>query len=252
MAQPPVRKYDPEKFGDIGTSKMFVVSIVFHALLLIALPFALMLLTPPKKIEKLQTFSLTAVPVPPMAPQPAPVTPTPPTPPPPDPTPPPPPPPPVPPPTPTPPPPVPPEPRKQPPREEPRPAPQKPQEQPPPKPVEVPVPEVVPDFSSLPSPVRIEAGGDVKVHPYLAAVRRKLEQNWQPYKEDSRLSVVISFSILRDGNVAEVRIVTSSGDSVLDGNARAAVERASPFGRVPPVFTSDKLEITCTLRPTRK
>jgi TonB family protein len=118
--------------------------------------------------------------------------------------------------------------------------------------VEQPVPEVVPDFSSLPAPVRVSAAGDVKVHPYLIAIQRKIEQNWKPYKEDPRMSVVVSFSIARDGNVSDIRIVTSSGDQVLDGNARSAVERSNPFGRVPPIFTGERLEITCTLRPTRR
>ncbi len=46
-------------------------------------------------------------------------------------------------------------------------------------------------------------------------------------------SVVVGFTILRDGTVRDVRLVRGSGFSILDRNALEAVRSASPFPRPP-------------------
>jgi TonB family protein len=107
-------------------------------------------------------------------------------------------------------------------------------------------------LTALPAPVQVSAVGGVS-HPYLAGVQRKIEQNWRPTTENPRQSVVVRFTIQRDGTATNIAVATSSGDPVLDNQAVRAVTVSSPFGPWPPgIFTGNTLEILCTLRPTRR
>jgi TonB family protein len=55
--------------------------------------------------------------------------------------------------------------------------------------------------------------------------------------------VVIDFSILREGAVADVRLVESSGDKKLDKAAVEAITASSPHAALPPGFKGDKLDV---------
>ena len=57
---------------------------------------------------------------------------------------------------------------------------------------------------------------------------------------------VVAFVICKDGNVADVRIVESSGHAILDNSAVATVKRAAPFP-TPPVTAELVLPITYRL-----
>jgi protein TonB len=63
--------------------------------------------------------------------------------------------------------------------------------------------------------------------------------------------VVVSFTINSDGTATGITVSKSSGNSAIDNLAVMAVTKASPFGKMPPGFSGDKLELSCTLRPTR-
>jgi TonB family protein len=107
-------------------------------------------------------------------------------------------------------------------------------------------------FSEMPAPAQISAPGDFKFHWYLNNVRAKIEQNWKPATEDRNLSVTVRFIINSDGSISGLSVSTSSGNQTLDNLAVRAVTVAVPFGKLPPGFSGDKLDITCTLRPTRR
>jgi len=247
MAQATVQRYDPETFGSIGMSKMLIASIIAHVVVLIAVPLLAVFLTKPKKFERPQTFTLVQAPVP-AAPQPrqvaAPPEPTPAPRPEPTPAP-------VPTPVPTPTPTPPPEPK---PRPEPRaePAPAQKQKTVAKKPVEEDLSELASLFSALPAPVQMSASGDFKFHPYLNAVQNKIQSNWHPPTENRNLAVVVRFVIQRDGTATNISVANSSGNSTLDNLGVRAVTISSPFGKLPPGFAGDKLDITVTLRPTRR
>jgi TonB family protein len=83
-------------------------------------------------------------------------------------------------------------------------------------------------------------------------VQQKLEKNWNPSTENHQLKVVVSFTIDKSGMISEPRIVKSSGNSSLDNLALRAVKLSAPFPKLPPEFSDDKLELNCTLIPTRK
>ena len=85
----------------------------------------------------------------------------------------------------------------------------------------------------------------------LENIQQKLSRYWNPPSENRSLSVVVSFTIYSDGSVSEPAVSKGSGNSSLDNLALRAVKLAAPFGKLPPGFSGDKLELSCTLIPTR-
>jgi len=263
-------KYNRENSEtDIRFRRVLFLSIGLHILVLIVIPLMTRLFWKEKEFKRPQTFQLVQAPQPvpparkappppePARPEPQPETPPPPTPPPP----------PEPRPTPAP------QPKPEPPKKKaptPDPAPPQPRAQerpaepveqppPPPPPQEVvrPVEDNVDDleaalFGSAPVPVQMSAPGDFKFHWYLNNVRAKIEQNWRPPTEDRKLEVVVRFYINSDGSAAGINVSKSSGNSTLDNLAIRAVTVSSPFGKLPPGFSGDRLDINLTLRPTRR
>jgi len=236
-------------YGDTGFRKVLVISIIFHLIVLVGLPLMGKLFVRPKKFERPKTFELVSLPTPP-APQNK--VPTPPTPvePPPTPTPPTPAPQPTPAPTPTP---KPPTPKPTPPTPTPEPPKPTPKQETVSKPVEEDLSELASLMNALPTPpAQISAPGDFKFNPYLNAVKNKIEMNWRPGIEDTRLATVVSFVILSDGSVQNITVTGKSGNDMIDKLARDAVERSAPFTKLPPSFEGDRVEINITLRPTRR
>lgn len=107
-------------------------------------------------------------------------------------------------------------------------------------------------LDEIPSPAQISAVGTFKYHWYLNNVQQKLERFWNPTSENRSLKVVVSFTINKDGTISEPSIGTSSGNSTIDNLALRAVKLAAPFGKLPPGFEGDRLDLNCTLIPTRK
>jgi len=251
MAETSAQYAERAPYGEASIRKALVISIVLHVLVFVAIPLSGLLWPKPKKFERPQTFQLVTAPMPPAPKRKAPVEPPPepvqeeqppePPPPPPDPT----------------------------PSPAPTPVPQKPtprkeaapRETPPPPKKEQVVREVEEDsmddlaalFDVPPAPsAQVSAPSDFKFHWYLNNVRNKIESNWRPPTEDRTLEVVVRFIINNDGSATDISVAKSSGNSTLDNVALRAVTVASPFGKLPPGFSGDKLEISCTLRPTRK
>ncbi|MGM0461989.1 MAG: energy transducer TonB [Fibrobacterota bacterium] len=84
---------------------------------------------------------------------------------------------------------------------------------------------------------------------YLNSVENMVQRNWRPTVRDGSLQVVLQFTIDRDGKYSSVRIVESSGNSVLDRQARRAVENVGRFNPLPPGYREQKLRINYTLIP---
>ena len=66
-----------------------------------------------------------------------------------------------------------------------------------------------------------------------ASILGKLDYPLQARRRGWNGQVEISFTITPDGNVSDLRIVTSSGFSVLDNEALAAIKRSAPFSPPP-------------------
>jgi TonB family protein len=107
-------------------------------------------------------------------------------------------------------------------------------------------------LEEIPAPARIVSQGNFKYNWYLQSVEQKIVQYWTPPSEDRSLSVSIAFTINYDGTISDPKVVKPSGNSSLDELALRAVRLAAPFfGRVPPEFKGSRLDLTCTLIPTR-
>ena len=120
------------------------------------------------------------------------------------------------------------------------------------RPVEENLDELASLLEELPAPAQVSAIGDFKYHWYLNNVMQKLERYWKPSTENREMKVEVAFTIFVDGSISEPVIKKPSGNSSLDNLALRAVKLAAPFGKLPPGFTGDRLDLNCTLIPTRK
>jgi len=107
-------------------------------------------------------------------------------------------------------------------------------------------------LNALPSPATILAPGDFKYNHYLNGVVAKIERYWNPPSENKTVSVTVAFTIFGSGLISDVRVVKSSGNVMLDNLGVRAVKLAAPFGKLPPGFTGNELELRCELKPTRR
>lgn len=120
------------------------------------------------------------------------------------------------------------------------------------RPVEENLDELASILDEIPAPAQVAAVGDFKYHWYLMNVQQKLERNWNPPGKNDKLKVEVFFTIFTDGSISEPSIRRSSGNGSLDNLAIRAVKLAAPFGKLPPGFSGNKIDLNCTLIPTRK
>jgi len=91
-----------------------------------------------------------------------------------------------------------------------------------------------------------DTGGDW----YLAGVQRRIWSIWATQiKPGTQVSVVISFAIVADGNVTDVRVIQASGVSLVDFAAQRAVLNAGPFTPLPKDYGTDRLTIQAVFKP---
>ena len=107
-------------------------------------------------------------------------------------------------------------------------------------------------LDEIPAPAQVAAVGNFKYHWYLNNVQQKLERYWNPTTENRSIKVIVAFTIHQDGTISEPSISSTSGNSTLDNLALRAVKLAAPFGKLPPGFEGNRLDLNCTLIPTRK
>jgi protein TonB len=82
---------------------------------------------------------------------------------------------------------------------------------------------------------------------YAAILRQKVAENWRTSDVDPRIktapTVIVTFTILRDGSVRDVRIAQRSGNSVLEYSAQRAIYDASPFPPLPSEYGGNDVRI---------
>lgn len=83
--------------------------------------------------------------------------------------------------------------------------------------------------------------------PYLQRILQDVRQNWYllipPSAEMKKGKLAIEFAIKRDGQVAEMRLVATSGDTALDRPAWGSITHSSPFPPLPNQFTGPYLAL---------
>lgn len=72
---------------------------------------------------------------------------------------------------------------------------------------------------------------------YVVIIRQRVAEKWRTADIDARIKtappVIVTFTILRDGSVRDVRVAQSSGNPALDYSAQRAIYDASPFPPLP-------------------
>jgi len=86
--------------------------------------------------------------------------------------------------------------------------------------------------------------------PYLSRVKLTVQDHWDPLIPQSAMPpemkkglVVLEFAILKDGRVAGLRLVRSSGDVALDRAAYGSITYSDPLPKLPANFTGDYLKL---------
>lgn len=89
-------------------------------------------------------------------------------------------------------------------------------------------------LGGLPQPISaVSVAAGFKYDWYLRSVENKVKRSWTPSINDPNLSVVLLFTIYKNGKISDIKITESSGNTSLDKLAIKAVKRAAPFGKLP-------------------
>lgn len=82
---------------------------------------------------------------------------------------------------------------------------------------------------------------------YVEAVRRRVSNNWLQSAIDPSLRwaprVVVTFQILRNGSIANVEVVRSSGNASVDTSARRAIIDSSPLEPLPSGYSGQHVTV---------
>ncbi|MBK9169153.1 MAG: TonB C-terminal domain-containing protein [Bryobacterales bacterium] len=82
---------------------------------------------------------------------------------------------------------------------------------------------------------------------YAALIQQLIAQRWSTHDVDPRLRTappaVVSFTLLRDGTVRDIRLSTSSGNRALDQSAQRAVYDVGKFPPLPPAYPGNDARI---------
>lgn len=116
---------------------------------------------------------------------------------------------------------------------------------------EAPLPGVTPstgtDVATIKTP-----GLDFPFPEYLENIVSQVYRNWDRDAAQQNRTAVLSFLILRDGTVRDIRFVTRSGSFAFDLSAQGAIEasaNASAFGPLPDGWDADVLPVTFQFEP---
>lgn len=90
-----------------------------------------------------------------------------------------------------------------------------------------------------------DSGQDVDFGSYLAEVQKRIKKNWYPPRGEESKSVTLKFKVRKDGSAYSIKLVTSSGLSIVDQAAVTAVKTASPFPTLP-AGSPDEIDIKFT------
>ncbi len=92
---------------------------------------------------------------------------------------------------------------------------------------------------------------DPKYTTYVGRIRQSIESEWQ-YPEIAlryglQGKLALEFTILGNGQLEGLRLLRSSGSSLLDDEALRAIKAAAPFPAIPPWIKPNPLRITATM-----
>ena len=86
---------------------------------------------------------------------------------------------------------------------------------------------------------------EIDFGPYVQEMTRRIKKAWFPPKGNESKRITVKFKIKRSGDVRSIRLIESSGLSIADNAAIAAVEQAAPFPPLP-AGADDEISIKFT------
>jgi TonB family protein len=101
-------------------------------------------------------------------------------------------------------------------------------------------------LSTSPSSTKPAAAKDKIWNDYLAALRRKIYQEWQTLPVTIERPIKVRFAIDRQGNLVDLVLVQSGQDGIADQAALRAVQRVAPFAKLPIAAPEEQLRVTFT------
>lgn len=111
--------------------------------------------------------------------------------------------------------------------------------------------QATPGIALAPDGPGVPGGTDIFGDWYMAGVQRKIWMLWtQQIKATQTQPATVSFTILQDGNVTDVRVVQSSGAFLLDLAAQRAISSAAPFGPLPKNYETTRVTVQAIFKPT--
>lgn len=97
----------------------------------------------------------------------------------------------------------------------------------------------IPGATGKAESVAVTTPQDFKFPPYLAIVRERVVQNWNPPPGAKGTKAKVLFKVLRSGRVGESKLEESSGNFYFDQAAMRAILSSSPFPPLPDDFSQD-------------
>jgi TonB family protein len=87
------------------------------------------------------------------------------------------------------------------------------------------------------------SGGGTALAYYLTLVDRKIDENWDRLGGTGGQEVVVRFRVLASGQVRDVELEASSGNSGLDASALRAIRQSTPLPPFPNLLTDSSLNL---------
>ena len=91
---------------------------------------------------------------------------------------------------------------------------------------------------------------ELKYVSYLSKIKKKIEPNWHYPERAQKIGLqgklALYFSILRDGQLDRIELLSSSGHPLLDEEALKAVKGAAPYHSLPDRLQISRLNILAT------
>ena len=81
---------------------------------------------------------------------------------------------------------------------------------------------------------------------YMKNMQCKIKRNWNPPKGTESKQVVILYSLNKKGEVIKISVYHTSGNVDMDNAAIEALKNSAPFGKLPPEFKGDHIDVQFT------
>ncbi|MGE0555628.1 MAG: TonB C-terminal domain-containing protein [Gemmatimonadales bacterium] len=124
-----------------------------------------------------------------------------------------------------------------------------------PTPAPPPVPGATPSTGTDVDNVRVEQGIEFPFPEYLRHIMNEILRRWARPAGLGSLTAEVSFTILRDGSVKEIKLIRSSRSYTFDLEAQGAVEQAAADHAIRPLpdgWSADVLNVAFRFEPRRQ